>query len=366
MERHADHVPAEDGAVAAKLKAAGAIVLGKTNVPPRLRDVQADNPVFGRTNNPWALDRTPGGSSGGAAAAVAAGLAPFDIGSDLGGSIRFPAHLCGVYGLKPTERTVSLAGHLADPPGMTRNFRIMFSHGPIARDVDDLELALRAIAGPDGRDPEVPPLPLPEPGAVRLDALRIAFAPSFPGSPVAGEISAAVEGFAGSLSGAVARVEPALPVIDFVAERALFSELADGLSLAIYPPRAGRAPLTLREYLELLDRRDAAIAAWERFFDDWDVLLCPPAMTTAFTHRRMGEPVAVDGVERPYWSLLDYTCPFNLTGHPAGVMPLGFDRGGLPIGVQVVGRRWQDLRLLAIMKLLAGRTEGFVRPPGYG
>ena len=196
MEAHAGHVPAEDGAVAAKLKAAGAIVLGKTNVPPRLRDVQADNPVFGRTNNPWALDRTPGGSSGGAAAAVAAGLAPFDIGSDLGGSIRFPAHLCGVYGLKPTERTVSLAGHLADPPGMTRNFRIMFSHGPIARDVDDLELALRVIAGPDGRDPEVPPLPLPEPGAVRLDALRIAFAPSFPGSPVAAEISAAVERFA--------------------------------------------------------------------------------------------------------------------------------------------------------------------------
>jgi amidase len=366
MKAHVCQVPAEDGAVAARLKAAGAIVLGKTNVPPRHRDVQADNPVFGRTNNPWALERTPGGSSGGAAAAVATGLAPFDIGSDLGGSIRFPAHLCGVYGLKPTERTVSLAGHLADPPGMTRNFRIMFSHGPLARDVDDLELALRVIAGPDGRDPEVPPLPLPEPGEVRLDALRIAFAPSFPGSPVAAEISAAVEHFAGSLSGDVARVAPALPAIDFAAERQLFSELTDGLSFAIYPPKAGRAPLTLGQYLELLDRRDATITAWERFFDDWDVLLCPPAMTTAFTHRRMGEPVAVDGVERPYWSLLDYTCPFNLTGHPAGVMPLGFDRESLPIGLQVVGRRWQDLQLLAMMRLLAQRTDGFVRPPGYG
>ena len=202
-----------------------------------------DNPVFGRTNNPWALDRTPGGSSGGAAAAVAAGLAPLDIGSDLGGSIRFPAHLCGVYGFKPTERTVSLAGHLADPPGMTRNFRIMFSHGPIARDVDDLALALRVIAGPDGRDHEVPPMPLPEPGAVRLDALRVAYAPSFPGSPVAAEISAAVERFAASLEGSVARVEPALPEIDFAAERQLFSDLTDGLSFAIYPPKEGRAPL---------------------------------------------------------------------------------------------------------------------------
>jgi amidase len=183
---------------------------------------------------------------------------------------------------------------------------------------------------------------------------------------VAAEISAAVERFALSLSGAVARVEPALPEIDFPAERALFSELADGLSFAIYPTKPGRAALTLRDYLELLDRRDATIAAWERFFDDWDVLLCPPAMTTAFTHRKMGEPVAVDGVEQPYWRLLDYTCPFNLTGHPAGVMPLGFDSGGLPIGMQVVARRWQDLRLLAIMKRLAARTDGFVRPPGYG
>jgi amidase len=366
MARHAGHVPADDGAVAARLRAAGAIILGKTNVPPRLRDVQADNPVFGRTNNPWALDRTPGGSSGGAAAAVAAGLAPLDIGSDLGGSIRFPAHLCGVYGFKPTERAVSLAGHLADPPGMTRNFRIMFCHGPIARDVDDLELALRIIAGPDDRDPEVPPRPLREPGEVRLDTLRIAYAPSFPGSPVAAEIAAAVEAFAASLSGTVARLEAALPAIDFAAERQLFSDIADGLSFAIYPPKPGREPLTLGAYLDLLDRRDAVIAAWERFFDDWDVLLCPPAMTTAFTHRKMGEPVMVDGVERPYWSLLDYTCPFNLTGHPAGVMPLGFDGGGLPIGVQVVGRRWQDLRLLRLMALLAARTDGFVRPPGYG
>ena len=205
MAAHAGHVPAEDGAVSAKLKAAGAIVLGKTNVPPRLRDMQASNPVFGRTNNPWALDRTPGGSSGGAAAAVAAGLAPLDIGSDLGGSIRFPAHLCGVYGFKPTERTVSLAGHLADPPGMTRNFRIMFSHGPLARDVEDLELALRVIAGPDGRDHEVPPMPLPEPGTVRLDGLRVAYAPAFPGSPVAAEISVrrgALRGVAGGKRGA--------------------------------------------------------------------------------------------------------------------------------------------------------------------
>jgi amidase len=209
-------------------------------------------------------------------------------------------------------------------------------------------------------------MPLSEPGAVRLDTLRVAFAPSFPGTPVAAEIAAAVERFVSSLAGVAARVAPALPEIDFAVERQLFSDLTDGLSFAVYPPKPDRPHLTLPAYLTLLDRRDAAIAAWERFFDDWDVLLCPPAMCTAFTHRKMGEPVAVDGVDQPYWRLLAYTCPFNLTGHPAGVMPLGFDRDGLPIGVQVVGKRWQDLRLLAIMKLLAERTQGYLRPPGFG
>ncbi len=361
----ADYLPAEDSAVAARLKAAGAIIVGKTNVPPRLRGLQADNPVFGRTNNPFDLARTPGGSSGGAAVAVAAGLAPLDIGSDLGGSIRLPAHFCGIYGFKPTERTVALTGQLADPPGMTRNFRMMFSVGPMARDVEDLELALRAIAGPDGRDHEVPPVALPEAATPREKELKVAVAPSFPGTPVAAEISDAVERFATSLSGSIERVEPALPPIDFAAERELFSELVDVPSAAIYPVPEGRTPATLSAFLEALDERDRFITAWERFFDDWDVLLCPPVVCTAFTHRKSGEPITIDGRQQDYWTMLDYCCPFNLTGHPAGVLPIGFDSQGLPIGVQAVGKRWSDLRLLAIMRLLAAHTDGFRQPPGF-
>ena len=325
LEACADYLPTEDGAVAARLKAAGAIVIGKTNVPPRLRGVQADNPVFGRTNNPFDLERTSGGSSGGAAAALAAGLSPLDIGSDLGGSIRLPAHFCGIYGFKPTERSVALTGQLADPPGMTRNFRIMFCIGPLARDVDDLELALRVIAGPDGRDHEVPPVALPETEPPPERTLRIAFAPSFPGTPVAAEISGAIERFATALSGSVARVDLALPPIDFAAGRQLFSDLTDTLSGAIYPPPEGEAPATLSAFLQALDHRDRFITAWERFFEDWDVLLCPPVMCTAFTHRKSGEPINIDGRQEKYWSLLDYCCPFNLTGHPAGVLPIGFD-----------------------------------------
>jgi len=365
LEACADYLPAEDSAVAARLKAAGANIIGKTNVPPRLRGLQADNPVFGRTNNPFDRDRTPGGSSGGAAAALAAGLSPLDIGSDLGGSIRLPAHFCGIYGFKPTERTVALTGQLADPPGMTRNFRLMFCIGPMARDVDDLELALRVIAGPDGRDHEVPPVVLPETKPPQARALGVAFAPSFPGTPVAAEISAAVERFAASLDGSVARVELGLPPIDFTAGRQLFSYLVDIPSAAIYPVPEGREPATLSAFLEALDERDRFITAWERFFDDWDVLLCPPVVCTAFTHRKSGEPITIDGREQDYWTMLDYCCPFSLTGHPAGVLPIGFDSEGLPIGVQVVGRRWTDLRLLAIMRLLAAHTGGFRPPPGF-
>jgi amidase len=156
----ADYVPSNDAPVVARLRAAGAIILGKTNLPVLSADYRADNPIFGRTNNPWDLRRTPGGSTGGGAAALAAGLTTLEIGSDLAGSIRIPAHYCGVYGLKPTEHRVPITGHIPEPPGMPRGVRHMQTIGPLARSVDDLTLALRLIVGPDGRQWEVPPVPL--------------------------------------------------------------------------------------------------------------------------------------------------------------------------------------------------------------
>src|SRR5213078_2116751 len=158
----ADYVPQEDSTVTARLKAAGGILLGKTNVAMMLGDYQTTNPIFGRTNNPWNIERTPGGSSGGAAAALAAGMTPFDIGTDLSASIRIPAHFCGVFCLKPTEQRVSLAGLIPDPRGTPRSVRIMSCIGPMARTVEDLPLLYPIIAGPDGRDTEVPPVPVGE------------------------------------------------------------------------------------------------------------------------------------------------------------------------------------------------------------
>src|SRR5579863_810125 len=179
----ADYVPQEDSPVAARLKKAGGILFGKTNVAMMLADFQSINPIFGRTNNPWNVERTPGGSSGGAAAALAAGMTPFEIGTDLSASIRIPAHFCGVFGLKPTERRVPLTGLIPGLPG-PRPIRIMSCIGPMARTVEDLALLYPIIAGPDGRDTEVQPVPIDEVPTLDLKKLRIAFAPTFTGFPV--------------------------------------------------------------------------------------------------------------------------------------------------------------------------------------
>ena len=199
----ADYVPQEDSSVTARLKAAGGILLGKTNVAMLLADYQTTNPIFGRTNNPWNIERTPGGSSGGAAAALAAGMTPFEIGTDLSASIRIPAHFCGLFGLKPTEQRVPLTGLI---PGLPppRSVRIMSCIGPMARTVEDLALLYSIIAGPDGCDTEVQPVPVDEVPQLELKQLRVAFAPTFPGLPVAAEIRGAVEELAKPVSMALA------------------------------------------------------------------------------------------------------------------------------------------------------------------
>jgi amidase len=193
-----DHVPKEDSTIAARLKAAGGVLLGKTNLAEMLADFQSTNPIFGRTSNPWDLERTSGGSSGGAAAALAAGMTPFEIGTDLSGSIRIPAHFCGLFGLKPTENRVSTIGMIPGLPA-PRSVRMMSCIGPMARTVEDLALLYTIIAGPDGRDTEVQPVPVEAAPKVELKDLRIAFAPTIPGFPVAVELRERVEGLAHQL-----------------------------------------------------------------------------------------------------------------------------------------------------------------------
>ena len=365
----AQFVPSEDAPVVARLKSAGAVLIGKSNVATMLGDFQTGNPLFGRTNNPWNIERTPGGSSGGAAAALASGMTPFELGTDLAGSIRWPAHCCGVFGLKPTEHRVSLDGVVPDPRGTPRSIRIMSSVGPLARSVDDLALVYSLIAGPDGRDTDVPPVPLgrdAEP--LTLAGLRVAFAPNFPGLPIAAGIRSAVVDLAGELDRAGALVDearwPAFDLGDALASAGALIGMAIGAFENHDSDGGGRGP-SLADYFSALQRRDTVIGAWERFFDGCDVLLCPVAMTNAFAHCEPGSPLLVDGKRVDYHTVSAHTCVFNYSGHPALVMPYGLDDQGLPIGVQLVARRWDEARLLAVAAAISQRIGGFRRPPGY-
>jgi amidase len=358
----ADHVAKEDGTVAARLKAAGAILVGKTNVATLLSDYQSSNPLFGRTNNPWNVDCTPGGSSGGAAAALASGMTPFEIGTDMSASIRIPAHFCGVFGLKPTENRVSLHGGFPDPHGAPRTVRLMSSIGPMARTVDDLALLYRIIAGPDGHDTDVHPVPVEAIPELSLKGLRVAVAKTFAGFPVASDIRDTLENLSLRLGEFGAIVEEAkLPELDFRADLESAGELI-GMMIGAAEPEG--TPVALTRYFEILQRRDRSILAWEHFFHDCDVLLSPVSMVTAFLHCDPGTPIDVDGEKIDYWTVSAHGTLFNYTGHPAVAIPCGLGRDGLPTGLQLVARRWDESRLLAAAKAVSQLSGGFLRPPG--
>jgi amidase len=384
----AEYVPTTDAPVVARLRAAGAIIMGKTNVPVLSADYRADNPIFGRTNNPWALDRTPGGSTGGGAAALAAGLTALEIGSDLAGSVRIPAHYCGVYGLKPTEHRVPCTGHIPEVPGTLRGRRHMQTIGPLARSVEDLELALRLMAGPDGCQWEVPPVPLIPAADRPLDTLRLAWTDDFGGLPVTHETRTALGQLAEELTRCGCHMAQRAPE-GFDCETAwetrgeiLMAELAatdpEGAvkRVATFDARlhlaasfrgmARGATATMQQYAESLTKRDTLIAALEHFFTQWDALLCPVTVGPAIPHCPYGTPVSVDGQQVPYMPAgTAYTQLFNLTGHPVVVLPLTRSSEGLPIGLQVVGRRWGEMPLLAIAARLAQVIGPFQRPTGY-
>ncbi len=383
------HRARTDATAVARLKAAGAIIFGKTNVPLFTADLQTYNDVYGTTGNPWDPGRTPGGSSGGAAAAVAAGFSPLELGSDIGGSIRNPAHFCGVFGLKPTFGVVSLRGHVPGPPGTLSRSDLAVA-GPLARSARDLAAGLGVLAGPDRPEDRAWRVELPAPRPGRLESLRVAVLADHPACPVGREVAEVVEGVVTAMTDAGAEVdtEPAgLP--DLAASHRLYLPLLYSVMASGFPPDVRRradveidrldpadesrlAALTRgiaqrhRHWLALDERRQRLRATWEEFFARYDVLVCPVGPTPAFPHDHSDastRTIVVDGSPRDYWDQLFWAGIATVAYLPAAVAPAGVASSGLPVGVQVVGRAFDDLSVVEVAGQIAALRGGFRPPP---
>jgi amidase len=383
-----DYRAAGDGAAARATIGNGACLLGKTNIPVALGDWQADSPNYGRTSNPWDTTRTPGGSTGGGGAALAAGLTPLEVGSDIGGSIRVPAAYCGVWGHRPTETAIPRTGGfpLADHPNPVA---LMGVQGPLARSAQDLELLFGLMVGPDVGEDVAWRLDLPPARHETLGGFRVAVMPPLAISPLAAEVAAKVDELAEFLSGNGATVSVAMPEVDLEAYhhdyiRLLFAMItraqpraeregqadgmrASGLELAV--AMADGLTMDVPALAELLDRREAGRRAWRDFFRDHDVLVGPMTMTPAFPHAEDPQDsrvLAVDGEEVPYLTNIVYSMLAIFTGQPSTAFPAGLgESSGLPIGLQAIGPYLEDHTPLRFAQLLEDQWQGFVPPPAF-
>ncbi len=382
----AENVATRDATAVARLKAAGAVILGKTNVPELCMDIQCNSPLFGEARNPWDLARTPGGSTGGGGAAVAARLTPFEIGSDIGGSVRIPSHFCGVYGLKTSEWRVPGTGHVPDMPRAPKAVRYMGTFGFLAHTVNDLRIGLQVTAGPDGIETEVPPVPLTPVAKIVPQDTTIAWAAEWPFLPASDDTKAVVEALAKQLKRAGFKLKNVVPSgIDFARAWSAWSELVGYMTRTFEPlesrqkyfqhadsdnpsrrAAAKSARLEMPEFAKVLDYRDQAIRTMEAFFGEYDAFISPVAPFPAPLRQRSGGTLPIDDVAHPYWQAATaYSFLGNLTGQPAVAIPAGSSKDGLPIGVQMMGPRWSEMKLLAIAERIEKLLGPCPKPPGY-
>lgn len=376
-ESLADHVPTQDAEAVARLRAAGANIFAKTNVPALTGDFQTFNPLYGVSCNPWNLDLTPGGSSGGAAAAVCAGFSAFDLSSDLGGSIRWPAQACGIFGLKSSWGAVPLAGHIPPLPGVRlKNPPDLAVAGPLARSVGDLDLAFKILSGSSARRP-------PD------QRLRVALWLDKNFAPVDADVEAGVELAADFLRSAGARVESAKPDVAFEEIFEIYALLSFAIGYAgaaaetkkhfaaqarnfsdgdlSYPAlRARAAKFDASLFSALMTRRAAVDRAFEAFFARFDAVLCPPAPCLAFPHDH-GPDLFARKIETslgalPYYDLLKWASPASLGLLPSVVAPVALTPRGLPTGAQIFSARGADGTVLALAAALEQASGGFRAP----
>ncbi|WP_407183848.1 amidase [Bradyrhizobium centrosematis] len=388
-----DFRPADDALVVSRLKAAGAVIIGKTNIPIGLRDFQSYNEIHGTTNNPWDLGRSPGGSSGGSGAALAAGFGPLSIGSDIGGSIRVPAHFCGVFGHKPSFGLVPLRGYSLPPAPPVPGQGDLAVVGPMARTASDLALSLHVIAGPDEmRDGIGYRLALPAPRHEQLRNFRILVIDTHPLMPTGEAVRSAIGRLAGRLerSGAqLARSSASLP--DLAESARLYMKLlnaarsprltpaalaeAQGLAAALAPDdrsleaeRARGWGMSHREWLAADAARLQLQQKWHQLFREFDAVIYPAAAVPAFPHDH-SEPfdarkLDIDGQLYNYAdACFIWADPASTCGLPATAVPIERTAMGLPIGVQIIGPYLEDRTTIALAGLIEREFGGFVPPP---
>ncbi len=389
LVEHRENRAVRNAAAVQRLIDAGAIVFGKTNVPVLLAEWQSFNPIYGTTNNPWDVARIPGGSSGGASAALAGGLTALELGSDIGGSIRNPAHFTGVYGHKPTFGLVSTVGHAL--PGMYAPLDMLVA-GPLARSAEDLELAMRVLVGPD--DVLGHRRVLPKPAKRTLREFRVSVVTTSTIAPVAIELQETIRALARFLVGNKAHVsDTARPVFSMDEYFATYVHLLRAATSAGHSDPAGfrqliaqadaLAPddhtylaellrgntLRHRDWVIANNRRYQMLGAWLEYFKTYDVLIAPIAPTAAFVHNHVGErherTIDVDGSKQTVANMLfwaGYAGAFYL---PSTAVPIGTSSEGLPIGAQIIGPPGGDLTCIAFARLLERDFRGFAAPPGW-
>jgi amidase len=385
-----DNRPPKTALAVERLMAAGAVPFGKTNVPIWLADWQSYNDIYGTTRNPWDVARSPGGSSGGSAAALAAGLTGLELGSDIGGSIRVPAHFCGVYGHKPTYGLCAPTGHALGDWAAFPDIAVI---GPMARSADDLDLALAAIAGPDpASDGALEGGRVPAPRKSELRAFKLAVMLDHPLAPVDRELQDALQKLVDFLAKRRVKLDlKARPALDWGESFRVYQTLLHAALSAAqneeqfeqnrqtakalapdddsYRARFYRGvTLDHRAWLRLNEQRHHLRRAWARFFADYDLLLCPPATCAAFPHDHRDWSqrfIAINGERRPMEDIVFWAGQFGIAHLPATVAPIGFTAAGLPIGVQIVGPHLGDRTCIAFARLIEREYHAFLPPPGY-
>jgi len=391
FKRLKDWTAPEDAVIVDRLRKAGAVILGKTNIARNLADYQVNGDIYPDCKNPYNLEFSPGGSSGGASAALASGMVPVELGCDFGGSIRVPSNYCGLWGMKPTENTVPRHGMAPIPKGNKGYILHMAEAGPMARNPEDIDLVWRVIHGPHKSDRNTPRIEWKKADGKSLADYKVAWVDGWPGYETSTQTKSVIRNFIDQLTLNNCKTENTAPA-DNLHERSL------SLFIRLFPqlisqdvPRFIRPFVKMEikkgflkgldkfhwefnkgfkdsfiHYSETMGIRASIVSEWEQYFEKFDFLVCPMSFGPAYKRCKTGTPINFDGEEIAYVKYAwPYVACFNASGHPGMNLPLGIGTGGLPVGVQIIGPYWSEPELIRFAGFVSEFTSGFVKPEAY-